>query len=49
MLITDQVATARCIDCVQAQRPTLEAKSGRANVLRRPPVLIVLQLIIEVS
>ena len=26
MLITDQVATAPCTDCVQARRPTFEAK-----------------------
>ena len=26
MLITDQVATAPCTDCAQAQRPTFEAK-----------------------
>jgi hypothetical protein len=26
MLITDQVATAPCTDCIQARRQTLEAK-----------------------
>jgi hypothetical protein len=26
MLITDQVAIAPCTDCVQARRPTFEAK-----------------------
>jgi hypothetical protein len=26
MLITDQVATAPCTDCVQVERPTFEAK-----------------------
>jgi hypothetical protein len=28
MLLTDQVAIAPCTDCVQAQRPTFEAKQG---------------------
>ena len=29
MPITDQVATAPCTDCVQAQHPTLETKLTR--------------------
>ena len=29
MLITDQVATAPCTDCVQAQRPTFEESSSK--------------------
>ena len=34
MLITDQVATAPCTDCVQARRPTLEAKSHEHKAMR---------------
>jgi hypothetical protein len=29
MLITEQVATAPCTDCVQVERPTFEAKRRR--------------------
>ena len=36
MLITDQVATAPCTDCVQTQRPTFEAKP---RVCRTPIIL----------
>ena len=41
MLITDQVATAPCTDCVQAQRPTFEAKPVAPESLRwRPSIML---------
>jgi hypothetical protein len=42
MVITDQVATAPCTDCVQARRPTLKAKPCSDNdqrfLVTTPPI-----------
>ena len=41
MLITDQVATATCTDCVQERLPTFEgqARSSEVTEVKTPPEL----------